>query len=317
VSAANPRPGIVRLERAGRRLGFGVVLRSDGRILTALSALGHGNFVRARFFDDHVLAVRVVATDRAWDLALLAPEGGYWAEGLRASSVDAGAEGVRLRRFGGRSREISEAPVSIKGTQVLLGRDGALLEDALVLGGPIAEDELGSPLCDETGDVLALVGQACDPAQRQECRLTSYGVPVSAIKRFLRNAPSRDPLPAAWLGFRGVSGHSGSVAGVRVISVDPGSPAEQAGLRVDGARGKAPGDAAGDLVVAVADVPVTTPEELRDAINRVALTDAGRAAGAEATVRLLVYGAGRFREVSLPLRAPVQLPAGKSSAAAP
>ncbi len=316
VSAANPRPGIVRLERGGRRLGFGVVLRSDGRILTALSALGHGNFVRARFHDDHVLAVRVVASDRAWDLALLAPEGGYWAEGLRASSVDPSAEGVRLRRFGGRSREISEAQVSIKARQVLLGRDGALLEDALVLASPVAEEELGSPICDETGDVLALVGQACDPAQRQECRLTSFGIPVSAIKRFLRDAPERDPLPAAWLGFRGVSGHSGSVAGVKVIAVDPGSPAEQAGLRADAARGKAPGEAAGDLVVAVADVPVTTPEELRDAINRIALKDAGRAPGADASVRLLVYGAGRFREVSLPLRAPVQLPT-KPSAAAP
>jgi S1-C subfamily serine protease len=318
VSAANPKPGIVRLERAGRRLGFGVVLRSDGRILTALSALGHGNFVRARFFDDHVLAVRVVASDRAWDLALLAPEGGYWAEGLRASSVDPTAEGVRLRRFGGRSREIAEAAVSIKARQVLLGRDGALLEDALVLGGAFAEDELGSPLCDETGEVLALVGQACDPAQRQDCRLASFGVPVSAIKRFLRDAPARDPLPAAWLGFRGVSEHSGSVAGVRVIAVDPGSPAEQAGLRVDGARGKAPGEAAGDLVVAVADAPVTTPEELRDAINRVAASGTVRApSGGEPVVRLLVYGAGRFREVSLPLRAPVQLPVIKPAVIKP
>jgi S1-C subfamily serine protease len=301
----------VRLERGGRRLGFGVVLRSDGRILTVLSAIGHGNYVRARFFDDHVLGVRVVETDRAWDLALLAPEGGHWTEGLRASSVDAAAEGVRLRRFGGRGRDISESAVSIKGRQILLGRDGVALEDALLLGGSLAEDELGSPICDDSGDVLALVGQACDPGIRQDCRLSTFGVPVSAIKQFLRSAPAREPLPAAWLGLRGVAGHSGSVAGVRLIAVDAGSPAEQAGLSA--------GAANGDLVVAVDDTPVTTPEELRDAINRIALAGPAAASAApsntntnkaaEPTVRLLVYGTGRFRQVNLPLRAPLKIPA--------
>ena len=98
---------------------------ADGRILTALSALGHGNYVRARFYDDHVLGVRVVDSDRAWDLALLAPEGGQWLEGLRASGTDPAAEGVKLRRFGGRGREISESAATVKGRQVLLGRDGA------------------------------------------------------------------------------------------------------------------------------------------------------------------------------------------------
>jgi S1-C subfamily serine protease len=306
-TAANPRPGIVRLERGGRRIGFGVVLRSDGRILTALSAIGHGNYVRARFSDDHVLGVRVVESDRSWDLALLAPEGGQWTEGLRASSVDASAEGVRLRRFGGRGREISESPASIKGRQVLLGRDGASLEDALLLSGSLPEDELGSPICDDAGDVIALVGQACDPALRQDCRLSPFGVPVSAIKQFLRAAPARAPLPAAWLGVRGVAGHSGSVGGVRVLEVDAGSPAEQAGLHAAAAsaKGKAVEDGA-DLIVAVNDTPVTTPEELRDTVNRIALTGASPAPEG---VRLLVYGSGRFRELNLPLRAPLKIPA--------
>ncbi|HKO93059.1 MAG TPA: trypsin-like peptidase domain-containing protein, partial [Polyangiaceae bacterium] len=224
----DPRPGIVRLERAGSRLGLGMVLRSDGRILTSLSALGHGNYLRARFFDEHVLPVNVVATDRTWDLALLAPDGGHWASGLAASALESLVEGVRLRRFSGRGRRLSEAPVLVRGQQTLLGRDGALLEDALLLGSRVDADELGSPIFDERGEVIALVGQACDPGVRQDCRLTAIGVPVAALKDFLRSAPSRAPLPAAWLGFRGVAGHSGSVGGVSVIAIEPGSPAEQA-----------------------------------------------------------------------------------------
>ncbi len=326
-AAASPRAGIVRLERAGHRIGFGVVLRSDGRILTALSAVGNGNYVKARFSDDHVLGVKVVETDRTWDLALLAPEGGFWTEGVRASSVDAAAEGVRLRRWGGRGRDVGESAVAVKARQVLLGRDGANLEDALVLGASVTDDELGSPICDEAGDVVALVGQACDPGTRQDCRMSSFGIPVSAIKQFLRAAPPRAPLPAAWLGFRGVPGHSGSVGGVRVIAVDPASPAEQAGLRAPSGNG---GEESADLVVAVNDTPVATPDELQDTINRIALSGRGAAAPPaagkpadapasearpaeasppEPTVRLLVYGGGKFRELSLPLRAPVTIPA--------
>jgi S1-C subfamily serine protease len=219
---------------------------------------------------------------------------------------------------------VSESAVAVKARQVLLGRDGASLEDALVLSTSVADDELGSPICDEAGDVVALVGQACDPAVRQDCRMSSFGIPVSAIKQFLRAAPPREPLPAAWLGVRGVPGHSGSVGGVRVIAVDAGSPAEQAGLRAPSAKG---GDESADLVVAVNDTPVATPDELQDAINRIALSGAGRSAAAppgsakpadakpadaktpEPTVRLLVYGTGRFRELNLPLRAPVTIPA--------
>jgi len=307
----DPRAGIVRLERAGSRLGFGMVLRSDGRILTALSALGHGNYLRARFSDEHVFPVHVVATDRAWDLALLAPDGGHWASGLAASALDAVAEGVRWRRFSGRGKQLSESAVVVRGQQTLLGRDGAILEDVVLLGTRMDPDELGSPILDEHGEVVALVGQACDPGVRQDCRLTPIGVPVAALKEFLRGAPSRTPLPAAWLGLRGAAGHSGAVGGVSVVAIEPGSPAEQAGL------------VPGELIVAVNDEPVTSPEELSDLINRIALTTPGRASEElrsepppEAKVRLLIYGSRKFREASLPLRAPVQLPA-PSRAGAP
>src|SRR5690606_19746059 len=99
------------------------------------------------------------------------------------------------------------------------------------------------------------------------------------------------------------------------IAVDPGSPAAEAGLRAEAAGG-GPG---GDLIVAVQDAPVVTVEDLEDAINRLALAPVAggtpEAAG-ERRARLLVFGAGRFREVSLPVRAPRRLPARAPAAAA-
>lgn len=312
----------MRLERGGRPLGFGAVLRADGRILSALSALGHGNYVSARFYDNTVLGVRVVASDRASDLALLAPEGGHWTEGLRPSALEVAGPGTPLHRFRARGQRWEEAPVTLQARQSLLGRDGAVLKDALVLTQRWAEDELGSPLFDAQGEVVGLLVQACAPEVAGRCQLAAFGAPVSSIKQFLRKAPPREPLPAAWLGFQGVAAHDGSVAGVRVVSVEPGSPAARAGL--SGAPG-----ARADLVVAVDGVPVTTSQEMKDAINRVALAaeppgrpgaenpgpQAVEAAAPQRSVQLLVYGAGRFRQVTLPLKAPRRLPENQASAA--
>lgn len=313
-SGVDPRPGIARLERGGRLLGFGAVLRADGRILTALSALGHGNDVKVRFSDNSVLGARVVASDRAWDLALVAPEGGHWTEGLRPSALEATDAGAPLRRFRGRGARLEEAPVTLRTRQPLLGRDGVVLEEALVLGERFGEDELGSPLFDARGEVVGLLVQACAPGAPERCQLAAFGAPVRAIKQFLRKAPPRAPMPAAWLGFQGVAAHEGSVAGVRLVAVEPGSPAALAGLRA-GRQQAVSSDA--DLVVAVNDVPVTTADEMKDAINRIALaapewSNRGAALpaapSAERSVRLLVYGGGKFREVTLPVSAPRQLP---------
>jgi serine protease Do len=322
---SDPRQGIVRLERADHPIGYGFVLRGDGRILTALSALGHGNFVRARFADDGVLAVRVVAVERTWDLALLAPEGGRWTLGLRASATDAAAGGVHLRRFLGRGRALQEADVAVAARQTLLGRDGALLPEALLFAGRIADDEIGSPICDEGGEVVAVLAEACDPRFPRDCRLAPFGVPVAALKQFLRSAPPHEALPAAWTGLRGIANHSGAMAGVRVVAIEPGSPAERAGLAAPVPSNERRADTdlvepSGDLIVAVNDLPVTTPEELRDLINRIVLTSASRAAesGAraptETKVRLLVYGGSRYREVELTLSDPRPRPATPDAA---
>lgn len=320
--SAELRQGVVRLERGGRTLGLGAVLRSDGRILTALSALGHGNFIQARFADGSTLPARVVASDRVWDLALLAPEGGHWSPGLRPSVLEAPASGGPLYRFRARGTRLEESTLSVAGRQAVLGRDGAMLSDVLVLSSRLGEDELGSPLFDARGDVAAVVVQACAPAPTQNCQLSAFGAPVSALKQFLKKAPARDPLPAAWIGLQGVAAHDGSVAGVRIVSVDAGGPAERAGLR--GSSGlSADGEPSGDLIVAVQDAPVSTPEEMRDAINRFAFgtaSGAAPAAGAgvgaeERAVRLLVFGSGKFREVLLPLRPPRQLPQPAPAAA--
>jgi serine protease Do len=282
------REGVALLERSGKVIGMGTVLAGDGRILSALSPLGRGNNIDARFADGSVTRVKVGHTDRAWDLALLVPQNGRWKKGLKASRADPEKVGSKASAFsvlGGKS--VAPARTILKGERTLIGGDDELLKDALEVASRFKSIDLGSPVVDEKGDVIAMIARACAPIPDQPCAQVPYGVPVTAIKAFLRTAPASAVPPAPWLGIQGTADEAGPVKGVRVLGVHPKSPAAAAGLKGGSDR------QAADTVVAVDGAPVTTPEALSDAINKHAVGD---------SVQLLLFGAGKFREVTLTLR---------------
>jgi S1-C subfamily serine protease len=86
-----------------------------------------------------------------------------------------------------------------------------------------------------------------------------------------------------WLGIRGEPQDAGGMHGVRVVDVAPSSPAEKAGLK--------PG---ADVIVAVDGRPIDKPDALGESISKHAAGD---------SVKLLVFGGGKFREVTTVLRA--------------
>jgi serine protease Do len=295
-SAPDPRDGIVRLERAGVLVALGSVLVGDGRVLTALSPLGDGNHIDARFADNSVVPLRVGYTDRGWDLALLVPQSGSWAKGLRPSRLDPDFTQLTSYTAGG-PRTLVRAQVLSEGLKTLLGADGVLLPDALVLKSRFRDTDLGGPILDQNSDVVAVLARACvTPEKAPPCPRTAYGVPVSAIKAFLKRVPHSASLSAVpWIGLKGVAAKEGPVTGVRVQQVDPEGPAAEAGVRgattVEGASGAG---SAADIIVAVNDVAVTTPEALDQAVRRLTVGD---------IAQLLLYRAGKFRQASLTLRA--------------
>src|SRR5688572_29286794 len=300
---AKAREGIVLLERAGKVIGVGSVLSGDGRILTALSPLGHGNNIDARFADGSVSQAKMGHTDRVWDMALLIPQNARWKKGLKASRLSATKVGTQLRTFSTvGAKEVAPARTIVKGRTTLVGGDSELLQDALELASRFKPTDVGSPIIDDNGDVVGMVARACAPVPNQPCAQVPYGVPVSAVKAFLRTVPAHAVPPAPWLGIQGVADDVGPVRGVRLIGVHPKSPAAAAGLR--GGADKA----AADVVFAVDGAPVTTPEALAEAINQHAVGE---------SVQLLLFGGGKFRQVSLALRAAPDNARAKVKAVAP
>ena len=274
------------LERAGRPIGVGALLSGDGRILTALSPLTHGNWIDARYSDGQVVRVKVSHSSRAWDLALLTPVGDTPHAGLKASHEATPVAGSKLYLVGYvKDKQFGSSSITIKAKSTLRGGDSAELVDALELPYSPKPNDIGGPLLNEQGEVVAIVARACSVNDKTGCTLAPYAAPVSAVRDFLRGVPMRR---APFVGMNVVPFDAGVAHGVRVAGVSPEGPAADAMLHAG-----PPG--VGDVIVAVDGVPIATSEGFADAVDR-------HPAGHGVPLRLTVLSEGRYREVTLMLR---------------
>jgi serine protease Do len=305
------RRGIVAIERNGVPLALGTVLDGDGRILTSWSGLGGADTPDVRYADGSTARTKVGNSDKTTDLALLIPQTGKWTEGLSASESD--PVGAPLRSIlPGRGARLAPTEVGVKGRVDAHARDGTPVGRMLDVDvkGPLVA---GAPLLDAAGSVVGVLVRECKgpalaaaapqpaampwaawaasqnaaaaerAAAAQPCTAVVVGAPVAAIRSFLARTPATAVAPTPWLGIRGEKTDSGAVHGVRVMAVAPASPAQKAGLRPDA-----------DVIVAADGLPIDTPETLGTAIGKHAPGD---------TVKLLVFGDDKFREVAVALRA--------------
>ncbi len=302
------RRGVVVVMKNGVPAAIGTVLGTDGRILTALSGLGGAEGADVLYADGTTVHAKLGNTDAADDLALLVPATRTKAgEGLTASELD--PVGAQIRALlPSRGAKLAPAMADVKGKADAHARDGAPLLQMLDVDvkGPLIA---GAPLLDSTGGVVAVLVRACKGAAAPQpeasgpwagwgsvpqatakaaaCAPVVVGAPVATIRSFLTKLPSAPAAATAqvagpWLGIRGETESDGQVRGVRVLAVAPKSPAEASGL-------KSP-----DVIAAVDGQSVDSPEKLADAIAKHAPGE---------TVKLLVFGDGRFREVPVVLRA--------------
>lgn len=289
-TAEQVRRGIVQIEQSGRTVALGVVLLKDGRIITALSGLPAAALLDVRYANGSVVKAKVAHRDEAWDLALLIPQVGKWEEGL--VPTDADPQGVELRTFLTKGGKLSSAPIAVKGRIDAASKGGEVLRSALDLDFKGGAGSVGAPLLDANGRVVGLIVHACKEAGASEaaheappsaCKPLTIGAPVYALRRFLVKTPADAVLPTPWLGLGGAPSTDGPIKGVKVMGVAPGSPAEKAALK--------PGV---DIIVAVEDQPVETPDHIAELIAK-------RAVGQQ--VKLLVFSGGKFRDTQVTLRA--------------
>jgi S1-C subfamily serine protease len=248
-----------RRGRTGVVVGTGsaIVFTSDGFLLTNAHVVGDATEGTAAFADGTQSAFEVVGRDRLSDLAVVRTQGSTPAAAAlgNADTLRVGQLVVAVGSPLGLSGSVTAGVVSALGRS-LPARSGSavrIIENVIQTDAALNPGNSGGALADSTGTVVGVntavagvgLGLAV-PVNRTSMRIVSALMRDGRVRRaFLGVAAAPAPLPAP------LAARVGRDRGVRIAHVEPGSPADRAGLR------------AGDLVVTVAGEPVTDAQALQ------------------------------------------------------
>jgi putative serine protease PepD len=237
--------------RAGRGQGTGLVVGDAGEIVTNAHVVeGAGSISVTLAGDNQARRAEVVAADEDTDLALLRveePDGGLTPAQLGSSAaVRVGDDVIAV----GNALGLRGDPSVTRGIVSALDRSFGSLTGLIQTDAAINPGSSGGPLVNQRGEVIGI-----NTAVRGGAENIGFAIPIDAVRQFLERARTGSPAPAA--GFLGVSARepADGSQGAEVASVEPGSPADRAGLRP------------GDRVVAVAGRQVSGPAELGGVIR--------------------------------------------------
>jgi S1-C subfamily serine protease len=237
--------------------GSAVVFTADGFLLTNAHVVGDATGGTAAFTNGSESPFEVVGRDRLSDLAVVRTRGSTPAPATLGNADDlrVGQLVVAVGSPLGLSGSVTAGVVSGLGRS-LPARSGAavrIIEDVIQTDAALNPGNSGGALADSAGTVVGIntavaglgLGLAV-PVNPTSMRIVSTLMRDGRVRRaFLGVAAAPAPLPGP------LASRLGRNRGVRIAHVEPGSPADRAGLR------------AGDLVVTVAGEPVTDAQALQ------------------------------------------------------
>lgn len=251
----------VTVERRGRAgpagTGSAVVFTSDGFLLTNAHVVGSATRGTASFADGTEAGFSVIGRDRLSDLAVVRADGDT-PEPAELGSADELVVGQLVVAVGsplGLSGSVTAGVVSGLGRSIPAqsGRTVRIIEDVIQTDAALNPGNSGGALADASARVVGVntavagvgLGLAV-PINSTTNRIVSTLLRDGRVRRaFLGVATSPAPVPSR------LAERIGRTRGVRIAHVEPGSPAEEAGLR------------AGDLIVTVAGEPVHDAQALQ------------------------------------------------------
>ena len=262
-------PAVAHVSR-GRAAGSGVVIAPDGYILTNAHVVDDAKVVDVKFAEGASFSAPVIGTDPATDLAVVRALGPTL-PALDLASADTLRVGQLVIAIGdplGLQSTVTHGVVSALG-RTLNARDGRTIENVIQTDAALNPGNSGGPLVDTHGRVVGVNTAIIAGAQG-----IAFAIPA-ATARMVASALIREGrVRRAFLGISGgltpigrpLASALGLTArsGVRVLEVEPRSPAARAGVKP------------ADILVALDGATIAT------------LTDLQRALGAERIGRPLL-----------------------------
>jgi S1-C subfamily serine protease len=271
------RPSVVRVQTEGARLdilgrpvptqgvGTGVIIDNEGHIITNNHVVRLNGALASRIVvtlsDDRTVSAEIVGTDPPSDLAVLKIDATDLSPAKLGdvSQLRVGEEvvaiGYALDLPGGPT--VTEGVVSAKGR--VIEESPYSIVDAIQTDASINPGNSGGPLANLQGQVVgintAIVGQAQN---------IGFSISIDLAKPLVQEIIDSGMVSRGFLGVSVVDVTPSLAAsfdlpvdkGVGVAAVEPGSPAEEAGLRVN------------DIIVRIGDVDITNNGGLTQALTR-------------------------------------------------
>jgi S1-C subfamily serine protease len=285
-SVAAAMVGIQRKSRAGGfngdprvqgGAGSGFVITPDGYVLTNNHVIQGAGAIEVLFADGNTAPADVVGGDADTDTALVRVHGGRLTpvELGDSDTLRVGQLVVAMGNPFGLQATVTTGVVSAL-RRTLRATTGRLIEDIIQTDAALNPGNSGGALLDSRGRVIGV-----NTAIIAGANATGFAVPINTAKRVIPDLMREGRVVRGYLGLAGqtvpfpkaAAARFGiSVpAGIQIVQIVPGGPAEKAGLR------------AGDVILSVDDKDAPSV----DAIHRIL---DGKSIGRESKLRVLRRG---------------------------
>jgi serine protease Do len=307
-------------------VGSGFVFDDSGLILTNSHVVFGRQSVAVKLDDGSVLPAQVVGADPLFDVAVIRipkPTSGSLAtaEGGNSDHVQVGEEVLAIGNPQGLDQTLTRGIISAVNRE-MPGAPFSLREPMIQTDAPINPGNSGGPLLNRCGEVIGMTTAILPDSQD-----IGFAIPINLVRAVLPSLLEHGRVIRPWIGFQGQL--VGPLLrellkiplrdGLLVEGVEPGSPAEQAGLRggqleiVIAGRSFLVG---GDIITHINGGLVDTEERLAQAVS-------GLRVGNRLALRIFRDGKEESVEYTLPERPllpsdlPGQQAAARALAAAP
>ena len=219
-----------QLQQAG--LGSGVIVSSDGVIVTNNHVVRGADKLRVKLSDEREFDAVVLGTDEATDIAVLKVDVGK--ESLPAADfadsdqLEVGEWVVAIGSPFGLDNSVTQGIISAKGRTVTPRETGVSFEDYIQTDAAINPGNSGGPLLNLEGQIVGINTAIASRTGGYDG--IGFCVPGNTVKNVLESIQRTGRVARGYLGIE-MSEQSSSGGGVLVKTVVDGSPADEAGLK--------------------------------------------------------------------------------------
>ena len=264
----------------GEQSGSGIVLDTNGDILTNAHVISGAVKITVRFGSQQQVSAKVIGRDASDDLALLkVPTDGLHLTPLalgNSSAVQVGDPTLAIGNPFGLDRTLTTGVVSALQRQIT-APNGFTIDNVIQTDAPINPGNSGGPLLNALGQVIGINSQIETGGSGGGSVGIGFAVPIDTAKQVIPQLEKSGSVQEAYLGLTSltIDGSLSSLnlpvkTGALVQSVQSGTPADKAGIHggdIQADVNGSPITLGGDIITKVDSTPITSSEDLATAIG--------------------------------------------------